>query len=222
MTAAESPKHEPRLRTARTALILAATVCLVLTPSFAMAYYRAYGYGIGESPPGWLEAVDWPTWISGPDRISTYNRLGVVFGFALLAVVVALARLVGLKAQGRRQRRGWWLILGGLGAVAAGSLLEYGIPEDVFDPSNGFALELLGFLGVAIGTVVLGIALHRESNVAGLESAAIALIGPIGIVGGTAIVGHLPSGPASLLLLTAIAIGITGRPISTRSVRREV
>ncbi len=131
-------KDEPGVRVARVALVVGSVMCLALTPPFAMAYYWAYGYSNGESPPGWLAGADWPTWISGPDWISTYKRHGVVFGLALFAVVAALAKFVAPhKVKSRRQRRAWWLIIGGLGAVATGSVLEYGIPEDVFDPSNG-------------------------------------------------------------------------------------
>ena len=93
-----------------------------------------------------------------------------------------------------------------------GPLAEYGI-----DLGIGFGVELLGFLFIGIGTVVLGWAVHREAGVGGLKSIGIAVVGPVGIIVGTASVGHLPSGPASLLLITAIVIGVTGLPDSTRT-----
>ncbi len=172
----------------------------------------------GETPPGWLAGTDWPTWISGSSRVSTYKWHGVVFGLALVLVAGGLGRIVaGSKVQGRRQQRAWWLIVGGLGAVAVGSLLEYGISEDVLDAGYGFMLELLGFLSVMVGTITLGLAMRRERAFGRLHSAAIALIGPVGVVVGVAIVGHLPSGPASLLLIAAIAVGATGPPGTSRT-----
>jgi hypothetical protein len=35
------------------------------------------------------------------------------------------------KGKGKWERRGWWIAVGGLGAVAIGSLSEYGISEDL-------------------------------------------------------------------------------------------
>ncbi len=162
----------------------------MVTPSFASAYYLAYGRGGGESPPpDWLAGIGWPSWFAGADAVSTYNSYGVVFGFALMTVVISLGVVVTAReGKGRWESRGWWLIIGGLSAVAVGSLMEYGIPEDVFDPGYGFLLELAGFVIIAIGTVVLGLAVHREAGVATIPSIGIALVGPVGIVAGTAIV----------------------------------
>ena len=90
--------------------------------------------------------------------------------------------------------------------------MEYGTPEDVFDPGCGFGLELVGFMIIAVGTVVLGWAVHREVGAGTIPSTGIALVGPVGIVNGTAIVGHLPSGLSSLVILAAITIGVVGLP----------
>ncbi len=86
----------------------------------------------------------------------------------------------------------------------------------MFDAGYGFGLELLGFLSIGIGTIVLGLAIRRESAAGRVESTAVALVGPVGIVAGTAITGHLPSGPALLLIATAIVIGVTGIPQASR------
>jgi len=202
---------------ARIGLIVGGLTCLVVTPSFASAYYLAYGRGEGESPPpDWLAGIGWPSWFGGADAVSTYNSYGVVFGFALMIVVISLGVVVSArKGKGPWESRAWRLIVGGLGAVAVGSLMEYGIPEDLFDPGYGFGLELAGFLIIAVGTVVLGWAVHREAGVGTIPSTGIALVGPVGIFAGTAIVGHLPSGPASLVILAAIIIGVVGLPDTT-------
>lgn len=206
-----------RVGVARLALVVAGTTCLAVTPSFALAYFAAYGLSIGESPPPWLSGSDWLTWSLGSDPVSSYNRHGVLFGMALFVVVAALTRLVSArKNKGPRELRGCWLTVGGLGAVATGSLLEYGVPESVFDAGYGFGLELLGFLSIGIGTIVLGLAIRRESAAGRVESTAVALVGPVGVVAGTAITGHLPSGPALLLIATAIVIGVTGIPQASR------
>jgi uncharacterized membrane protein len=202
---------------ARIGLVVGGTTCLVVTPSFASAYYLAYGRGVGESPPpDWLAGIG-PSWFAGATAVSTYNSYGVVFGFALMIVVISLGVVVNAReGKGTWESRAWRLIIGGLGAVAVGSLMEYGIPEDVLDPGYGFMLELAGFMIVAVGTIVLGWAVHREAGVGTIPSIGIALVGPVGIVAGTAIVGHLPSGPASLLMVAAIIIGAIGLPDTTR------
>ena len=202
---------------ARIGLVVGGLVCLVLTPPFALAYQRAYGDRQGETTNAWIKQVEWPTWVSGLDPISTYNRYGVMFGFALAVVVACLVVVVRSRAgKGKWERRGWLLTVGGLGAVAAGSLSEYGIPEDLFDPGNGFGLELLGFLLIMIGTPVLGWALRKEVGIGRWRAIGIALIGPVGVIGGAAVNGHLPGGPASPIIITAIIIGITGLPDTDR------
>jgi hypothetical protein len=116
------------------------------------------------------------------------------------------------KGKGKWERRGWRVSVGGLGAVAIGSLSEYGIPKDLFDPGNGFGLELLGFLFIMIGNPILGWAVRREAGVGLTKAIGIALIGPVGVIGGAAINGHLPGGPAMPIIVTAMIIGITGLP----------
>jgi uncharacterized membrane protein len=202
---------------ARIGLVVSGLVCLVLTPPLALAYQRAYGAGQGETVDGWIKQVEWPTWVAGLDAVSTYNRYGVMFGIALAVVVVCLAVVVRSRTgKGKWERRGWWLTVGGLGAVAAGSLSEYGIPEDLFDSSSGFALSMLGFLLIMIGTPVLAWAVRREVGVRLFKAIGIALIGPLGVIFGTAVNGHLPGGPATPLIITAMIIGITGLPDTAR------
>lgn len=207
-----APEIPRGLVIARFGLVVGGLVCLAVTPQFATAYYFAHGRGGGETPPpDWISGIGWPSLFSGFDNVSTYNSFGLVFGFGLLVVAVSLGVVVrGRTGKGPWERRAWWMVVGGLGAVAVGSLSEYGIPEDVFDPGNGFALELLGFMVVALGTILLGWAVHRESGVGAVASTGIALIGPVGIVVGTAVIGHLPSGPASFLMVASIILGVTG------------
>lgn len=97
--------------------------------------------------------------------------------------------------------------------MAVGSLTEYGLPEDgFFDPSNGFALELIGFLLIMIGTPMLGRALHRGAGVSRINAIGVAIIGPVSVIAGLAINGHLPGGPPMPIIVTAMIIGITGLP----------
>jgi hypothetical protein len=213
-----SEKQAAGVLAARVGLVVGGLVCLAVTPQFALAYQRAYGVREGETVNYWIKQVEWPTWVSGLDAIATYKRYGIIFGFALAVVVFCLAVVVRSRTgKGKWERRGWRVAVGGLGAVAIGSLSEYGISEDLFDPSNGFGLELLGFLLIMIGTPILGRALRKEAGLGRIKAIGIGLIGPIGVVAGLAINGHLPGGPAMPIIVTAMIIGITGLPNTTHA-----
>lgn len=45
--------------------------------------------------------------------------------------------------------------LGGSAVVGAGSLVKYGIPPGLFDPTCGFFVELSAFAAIALRTVLL-------------------------------------------------------------------
>jgi len=200
---------------ARTGLVVGGLVGLVITPAFSLAYFAAHEpFG---SPPGWLESVDLSLVGAGGGSVAIYERHGIAYGLALLVVVVSLVVVVRTQVgMGRRQRRAWIVIVSGLGAVTAGTIGEYGVfgsygISSDFWTNNAFGLELLGFLVIAVGTVLLGWALKREEAVSVGRSTGIAAVGAASLVLGTVIVGHIPSGAASLLLIAAIVVGVTGR-----------
>jgi hypothetical protein len=75
-----------RAAVARGALVGGGLVGLALTPTFASAYFAAYGANEGESAPGWLDHLAREP---GPDAVSDYERLGVAFGLSALARTLA-------------------------------------------------------------------------------------------------------------------------------------
>jgi len=201
---------------ARIGLVVGGLVGLVVTPSFALAFYPAYGSEFGEPLPPWSEFVDWPVLFSGSDPVDTYNRHGIVFASALLVVVLSLTALIRTIHPDRVQtRRSGRVIVGGLGAVAVGSFLEYGF-ERYLDASFGFLLEALGFLAVIIGMILLGVSLRQEAGLGIPAAVAIGASGFVGTIIGIGLVGHLPSGPALIPLVTAVVIGFTGLPAAAR------
>ena len=198
-------------RLQRIAVVAGGVACIVVTPWFALAYFGAYGRSVGEAPPPWETWVDWPELISG-DRVDVYNRYGVFFGAALLVAVVAFAALMrDATVDGGRIRRAWNVIVGGLGAAAVGSLLEYGL-GDVIDPGFGFFAELLGFVAVIVGAVLLGRALRAEAHLGRTGGIAIGVSGFVAVALGVAAVGHIPSGPAFFPLIGLVWFGMRGIP----------
>jgi hypothetical protein len=192
------------VRLERIGLVVGGVICLVVTPLLALAYYPAFGSN-GETPPPWADWIDWPTPITG-DAVSVYNGYGTFFGLALTVVVVSLAVTVkNSTALGTETRGSLIVLVGGLGAVAVGSVLEYGLGV-----LTGFGLEILGFLVLIGGMVLLGISLRRESHLARWKSVIVSLSGLIAAFVGTGLVGHLPSGPALLFVVACVAVGFVG------------
>lgn len=204
-----------RAGVARGAIVVGGLVGLVLTPTFASAYFAAYGRGVGESPPGWLDHLAWGSWEPGPDAVSDYERLGIVFGLSVLAAAVALYVVVGDGRRGgrRHERAAWSVVCGGLVLVAVGSLVGYGLGGgDGIAVGVGFAAELFGFLVVVVGAMVFGWGFRKDGG-AGLKVASAPVIGVlVSMVAGGLLVGHTPSGPAAPLLLGAVVVGLVGLP----------
>lgn len=204
-----------RVRWERIGLVAGGLVCLLLTPWFALAYFSAYGVSAGETPPSWADWFEWPTLITADTPVSLYNRYGIIFGVALAVLVISLAVAVSREVVGTGLRTAWTVITAGLGAVAVGSILEYGF-GDLVDPGWGFGLENLGFLTVIIGTVLLGVFLKREDRAGVAASSVVAVSGLIAVAVGLLLIGHLPSGPALLPILGCVVIGFTGIPLPER------
>lgn len=208
------------VRGARVGLIVGGVAGLMLTPPFALSFFPAYGRSSGEHRPGWLENLHEPLsdlGVFGTDWVATYTRYGKAYGVALLIVTVSLAVVVNNRShKGRRETRAWRTIVAGLALTTVGTFGDYAFHQDGW--SNwGFGLELLGLFVIAVGTPLLGWALRREADVSKVMAIGAGAIGPASVVVGGGLVGHIPSGTASLLLIVAIVIGVTGLPDNTRS-----
>ncbi|HEX2072658.1 MAG TPA: hypothetical protein VHF92_02635 [Geodermatophilus sp.] len=199
----------------RAALVLGGAAALALTPPFALAYHRAYGLA-DERPPGWLAALSQPLQGLGLLRgapVATYDGYGTAYAAALLLVPAGLVLVLRHRpTAGRAEAAGWWLVGAGLAVTVAGTVADYAFPDDSAVARAGFSLELLGFLLAAVGTVVVGVALHRAGRVGPVVGAVLAAVGPASLVLGTWAVGHIPSGTGSLLMAAAVAAGLRGLP----------
>ncbi len=203
---------------ARVGLIVGGVAGLMLTPPFALSYFPAYGRSAGERPPGWLDNLHEPLsdlGVFGTDWVATYTRYGKAYGVALLIITASLAVVVNNRRhKGKWETRAWRTIVSGLALVTVGTFGDYALPQDGW--SNwGFGLELLGFLVIAVGTPLLSWALRREAKASRFMAIGAGAVGPVSVVAGSGLVGHIPSGTASLLLIAAIVIGITGLPDAT-------
>lgn len=209
---------------ARLGLAVGGVVAVLLTPVFALSYFLAYGLP-QESPPGWLASLREPLTDAGLLDGSTvmYDRYGL---FYCAAWVLALAGLVGrLRPQwGRsapRLRRSWTVVVTGLGVVAVGIFGDYAPVSDIVG-GVGFVLTGVGFLIAAVGCGFLGWALRRDRGASPVVALGVGAFGVVSLVGGMALVGHIPSGPGLGWVVGAIVLGLARRPQSRRNVTRRL
>jgi hypothetical protein len=185
-------------------------VAVLITPAFALSYFSTYGMP-EELPSPWLAELQDPLVEAGlldPGSTSVYDRYGIVY---LAAWVVALAGLVVrvrfqvAQQHTQRLRRTWVVVLGCLALVAVGILGDYAIPSDIVG-GVGFALTGLGFLGAAVAFIFLGLALRRVLGISRWAAWGVGALGVVSVIGGTALVGHIPSGPGSGFALAALVV----------------
>ncbi len=199
---------------ARWAMVVGGFTALLITPAFALSYFSAYAMP-GESPSPWLAALQDPLIEAGlvePGSATVYDRYGVLY---LAAWVLALAGLVALVRPQLdrampRLRRGWVAVLGCLALVAVGILGDYAISNDLVG-GVGFVLTGLGFLGAAVAFAVLGHALRRQLGASRWMAWSVGVLGVVSVVGGMALVGHIPSGPGCGFALAAIVVAASRR-----------
>jgi hypothetical protein len=203
-------------RIARGGLIVGGLLALLVTPPFALAYLPAYGTQNGEAASPWLNPLREPlqeVGLFGGDPVATYTRYGKAFGAALLLVTVSLAIVVRSRhRKGPQQTRAWVVLMTGLGVLTLGTCGDYALEQGSFWAGNGFGLELVGLLILAVATPLLGWALRLETGLSRPRSLAVALIGPASLILGSMLTAHIPSGPASLFLVAAVFVGFGGLP----------
>jgi len=74
----------------------------------------------------------------------------------------------------------------------------------------GFLLTGVGFLIAAVGSALLGWALRRDGRLDPTAALGVAALGVTSLVGGMALVGHIPSGPGVGWVLGALVLGLAG------------
>lgn len=198
---------------ARVALLLGGLFAALLTPPFALSYFLSYGEP-NESPPGWLAQLQDPLTNAGlldAGSTSTYDRYGLLYLAASMLALVGLAGLLQRQWPGYmpRVRRAWVVLVTGLGLVALGILGDYGVPSDIVG-GVGFLMTGLGFLTAAVGCGMLGWALSRDRAASSWTSLRVGAFGLISVVGGMALIGHIPSGPGLGFVGGALFLGVAG------------
>lgn len=202
-----------RIMIARMALFLGGLFAALLTPPFALSYFLSYGLP-SESPPGWLAQLQDPLTNAGlldAGSTSTYDRYGLLYLAAWILALVGLAGLLQRQWPGYmpRVRRAWVVFVTGLGLVALGILGDYGVSSDVVG-GVGFVMTGVGFLTAAVGCGMLGWALSRDRAASSWKSLRVGAFGAISVVGGMALVRHIPSGPGLGFVGGALFLGAAG------------
>lgn len=195
-------------------MALGGLTALIVTPAFALSYFTAYGFPY-EAPPRWLSVMEAPLTEAGvivPGSTTAYDLYGVAYLCAWAVGLAALARVVALRRSSftARLSRSWNAVLAGMGVVAVGILGDYAIPNDVVG-GIGFALTCVGFVATALAFVVLDVVLRRDAAADLPRAWTVASLGAASVIGGTALVGHIPSGPGLGFALAALALAATHR-----------
>lgn len=200
-----APRRGPRprwLRWAGAAAIVGGLLALVLTLPFALAFFRAYpGYDV---PPFWLVALQ-PTLmplVTFAPPVTVYNLYGRVYNLVYLLFLPATVGLHQLhQGYGRRlERWGYGLLLSGL------VMTFLGVAGDYWANGLTFVLSLLGLLVLAVGTTLYGLVLWRSRVLPrGVDWLFLACLP--GVVIGSWLTGHIPSGPTLPFALTWLALG---------------
>lgn len=197
----------------RLALLLGGLFAALITPPFALSYFLSYGEP-NESPPGWLAQLENPLTTAGllnAGSTSMYDRYGLLYLAASVLALLGLAGLLQRQWPGYlpRVRRAWVVLLTGLGLVALGILGDYGVSSDIVG-GVGFLLTGLGFLTAAVGCGMLGWALSRDRAASSWKSFGVGVFGLISLVGGMALIGHIPSGPGLGFVGGALFLALAG------------
>jgi hypothetical protein len=192
-------------------LALGGFLALLLTPPFALSYYAAYALP-SESPPIWLASLQAPLVAVGlvePGSPAAYKGYGLLY---LVAWLVGLIGLIGVLATQwprftGRLRRAWAVVAGCLIVIAVGILGDYGLPESLGELA-GYAATVIGFILSIFALGVLGWRFRRELGSTRRLAWLIGSLGFVSVVGGMALVGHIPSGPGIGFALAALIAGI--------------
>ena len=195
-------------------MVVGGFTALLITPAFALSYFSGYAMP-GESPRPWLAALQDPLVRAGllvPGSTTVYDRYGMLYLAAWVLALVGLVALVRpqLDRAMPRLRRAWGAVLGCLALVAVGILGDYAIPNEIVG-GVGFALTGLGFLGAAVAFAFLGHALGRQVGASTWVVWSVGLLGVVSVVGGTALVGHIPSGPGCGFAIAALVCAASQR-----------
>ena len=207
----------------RWVMALGGFLAVLITPAFALSYFAAYGTRY-EAPPALLAELQGPLVDAGLVEVGStaaYDGYGLLY---LAAWVIALAGLIGvLSGQWARfpdpVRRAWIIAVSCLALVAVGILGDYGLPDELGGVS-GFALTVIGFLAAIGAFAFLGRRLRRDLGSRRLAAWSIGLLGVVSVVGGMALVGHIPSGPGLGFVVAAVIAGLT-RPWGSARTRAE-
>jgi len=210
---------------ARWVMALGGLLALLLTPPFALAYFAAYGTS-RESPPAWLTSLQAPLVDAGLVELGSsaaYKGYGLLY---LVAWLIGLTGLIGVLAGQwprftDRLRRAWTVAVGCLVVVGVGILCCYGLPESLCWVAV-FALTVIGFMAAAVAFAVLGRRFRGELGSTRRLAWGIGLLGVVSVIGGMALVGHIPSGPGIGFALVALIAGVARpwRSVPARVVRQ--
>lgn len=190
--------------------LLGAIIALLISVPFALMYFRAYGFGEGQTPPTYLISFGeaFPSLINFDRATRVYQFYGRIYS---LVVPLTLPALLTLKVQigisTKLAKWGWRVFYIGVLMFGLGVFGDYWPDQNSYWVGAGFLLELLGMLVLGLGAILYGVAALREESVPRWVGYVLLGIAPGGVLG-TWLLAHIPAGPLFGYVVFWLILGV--------------
>jgi len=183
--------------------ILGALIALLISVPFALMYFRAYGFGEGQTPPAYLITFGqaFPGLVDFDRDTRVYQIYGRIYSLVVPLTIPALLALKNrIGTSTKLARWGWRVFYTGVLMFGLGVFGDYWPDQNSFWVAGGFLFEMLGMLVLGVGAILYGIATIqrkdtlREGTVPRWIGYALVGIAPGGVLG-TFLLEHIPAGP---------------------------
>ena len=177
--------------------ILGALIALLISVPFALMYFRAYGFGEGQSPPGYLITFGqaFPGLVDFGPATRVYQVYGRIYSLVVPLTIPALLALKDrIGTSSSLARWGWRVFFTGVLMFGTGVFGDYWPDQNSFWVAGGFLFEMLGMLVIGVGAILYGIAAIRAGTIPPWVGYGLVGIAPGGVLG-TLLLAHIPAGP---------------------------
>ena len=190
--------------------ILGAIIALLISVPFALMYFRAYGFGEGQTPPAYLITFGqaFPGLVDFDQDTRVYQVYGRIYSLVVpltLPALLALKRRIGTSTK--LAKWGWRVFYTGVLMFGVGVFGDYWPDQNSFWVAGGFLFEMLGMLVLGVGAILYGVAAIREGTIPRWLGYGLVGIAPGGVLG-TLLLEHIPAGPLFGYVVFWLVVGL--------------
>jgi hypothetical protein len=189
---------------------LGAIIALLISIPFALMYFRAYGFGEGQTPPAYLITFGeaFPSLVNFGRATCVYQIYGRIYSLVVpltIPALLALKRCIGTYTK--LAKWGWRVFYNGVLMFGLGVIGDYWPNQNSFWVGAGFLFELLGMLVFGAGALLYGVATLRGDTVPRWVGYGLVGIAPGGVLG-LLLLAHIPAGPLFGYVLFWLVMGV--------------